>query len=346
MGNETALAVIERATNLNALIFVNKENFQSQVELYRTEATIIQARPDEFHNISGKCMPNQAVTNRIGEATGINFIAENCTVRVETRDDEIAGKRTVFVSTSQGKVRMPDGGWRLSSVEEYEFDPVLRAMLEKNVTELNSTTRPLIARTVLEFTKVGRQRAVTGARLRVIRTLTGMPVTFTKEEITRPMVFSRIVQNTAFILSTPEGKMMATAQALGQDASSLLYGKRSQQIEQAPAIQEQTSELTDSDLKPADTSGFCEDTGMSPAELAVAAGSISPQQEFEDATADLEALIESNKVVLNIDTNGKNPYKLALAEIDDFAGTTESRKKMTAKLNKFITDMKERGLAS
>src|SRR5574343_194879 len=128
MGNDNALAIIERAKSQNALVFVNQENFNSGVELYKTEATVIQAKQEEFHNLQGKFMPNRAVTDRIGEAAGVQFVAGD--VRAETRDDEIAGKRTVFVATAQGKVRMPDGSWRLSTPEEYEFDPTLRAMLD------------------------------------------------------------------------------------------------------------------------------------------------------------------------------------------------------------------------
>ncbi|MDR2150102.1 MAG: hypothetical protein LBO67_04675 [Spirochaetaceae bacterium] len=146
---------------------------EAKVELYKTEVTELHLAESDFHTINGKLMPNKAATDRIGEACGVQFIQATCQVSTEICDDDICGKRTVFRAEAQGKVRMPDGSWRTSTVDEYEFDPVLRAMLDKNVTELNEQTKKTVGRTILEYTKVARQRAATGARLRVIRQLTG-----------------------------------------------------------------------------------------------------------------------------------------------------------------------------
>lgn len=337
-----ALTVIENARKQNALVFVNQENYQTGIELYKTEATVIQSKPEEFHNLQGKYMPNRAVTDRIGEAAGVQFVAGD--VRAETRDDEIAGKRTVFVGTAQGKVRMPDGSWRMSALEEYEFDPTLRAMLDKKIDYITDSNRSVFARTALEYTKVARQRAATGARLRVIRQLTGMPVNFTQADISRPMVFTRVVQNTAHILETKEGRTLATMQALGMTTESL-YGKKpainEERVEQMPQLKDEEN------LKPADTSGFEQETEPA-ADTASLAAQANPagmksaeDQEFEELTISLEELLNSNKETLNIATRTGNPYDKGIAELDKLTATIESRKSMIANLTNWLEAMRK-----
>jgi hypothetical protein len=141
-------------------------------------------------------------------------------------------RRTVFVGYAQGRARLPDGSWRNSTKAEYEFDPVLRAKTEGKGD-----------REALEYMKFGRQRASTGARLGVIRQLVGIPVTFSQEDISRPLVFSRIVQNTDYILGTKEGRVMAVAAAIG--ITGQLYGAQPA----VPAIEEEptTFQLKDAE---------------------------------------------------------------------------------------------------
>jgi hypothetical protein len=100
--------------------------------------------------------------------------------------------------------------------------------------------------------KFGRQRAATGARLRVIRQLTGMPTAFEKAKIGqgKAIVFSRIVQNTDYILATPEGRMMAIAMATG--ATQMLYGAGGPQLpappkESAPEVPPEPRNVTPPD---------------------------------------------------------------------------------------------------
>lgn len=218
---ENALVLIDKARANGALIFA-PQNLDTP-PLYKVEMTEITAKPDEFHSMQGgKYMPNKAVTDRIGEAAGVDFIAEKCGTRKEGS--------ACYVGWAQGRVRQPDGGWRYSTVEEYEFDVDVRCEEEflKGKKDGDST-RPYNEREKaqkrIELSKVARARASTGARLRVIRQLTGMPVALTAAEKSKPLVFSRIVQNTDYILGTKEGKMMAIAMATG--AANMLYGQRS-----------------------------------------------------------------------------------------------------------------------
>lgn len=229
MSESKALAIVNNARNAGALVYA-PQNMECP-PLYKVEATVITARPDEFFNIQGKYMPSKAVVDRIGEGAGVDFIAAQCGVKTERRDDDI-GNRTVHIGYAQGRARMPDGSWRNSSVEEYEFDPLLRATME---SKGDADTR----RKYLEFTKVARQRASTGARVRVIRQLTGMPVTFTQAEIAKPLVFTRIVQNTDYILADPKGRAMAIAMATG--AAQMMYGAQSQQVVHADEFEPEIS---------------------------------------------------------------------------------------------------------
>jgi hypothetical protein len=328
-GESTALQKILKAKEAGALVFTNIEHCEPDVELYRAEVTALIFKPEDFHKISGKFMPTKAVTDRMGEASGIQFIQSACRVRAETRDDPLCGKRTVFCAEAQGKKRLPDGSWLESTVDEYEFDPTLRAMLDKNITELNEAARKNIGRAILEYMKVGRQRAATGARLRVIRQLTGMPPSFEADEIAKPMVFHRIVQNTRFILQTPEGRAMATSQALGWDPASIFGAKKL-----APP----------SAVDPAETAMPESETGGSAADLAAEAaannggetmpfGDEDDGGKFEKLTAALEEYIIGYEEYLSLNAKGGiNPYQKAIAELENKNATVESRRSMIEKV--------------
>lgn len=208
---ENALALIKKSREDGALIYA-PQNLECP-PLYKVEASVIEVEPSDFHDIDGKLVPRKEITDRIGDAAGVDFIPANCGVKTEMHDDEF-GRRTVYIGYAQGRVRLSDGSWRQSSIEEYEFDPTLRAKAEGGGEKK-----------ILAYMKVARQRASTGARLRVVRQLTGMPTSFEKAVIGQRMglTFSRIVQNTDYILSTHEGKMMAIAMATG--AANMLYGQ-------------------------------------------------------------------------------------------------------------------------
>lgn len=344
---ENALAIVQKAQQSGALVFVNKENFQSNVEFYRTEATVLQSKPEEFHDIDGgKKMPNRAVTDRIGEAAGVQFINLDRDIITETRDDAIAGRRTVYIAKAQGKVLMPDGTWRFSTVEEYEFDPTLRAMLEKHIDYVTDSNKGQFARKTLELQKVARQRAATGARLRVIRQLVGMPVSFSAGDIAKPMVFSRIVRNTEAMMKTPEGRALVMAEALGQNTEAL-FGKKPEAAQAIAASAETipadsaTENLRNAN-EPEPEADAATDTA-SLADQADPAGD-SSADEFQDLTVQLEGLLESHKDKLNVAIQGGkvNPFTMAKAELDSFEATLESRKSM---LDRTMAFLKARGVA-
>ncbi len=255
-----ALAVIEKATKAGALSFV-AQGITDTVPLYKPEATLLEVTPEDFHDLKGKLVAKKETCDKIGDAAGIDFIAESCVVRTELREDDI-GKRTVFIGSAQGRTRLPDGSWRRSTVEEYEFDPYLRAKIDAG-TKSEESLR-------LDYMKFGRSRAATGARLRVIRQLTGMPTAFEKAKIGagKSIVFSRIVQNTDYILATPEGRMMAIAMATG--ATQMLYGQGGPQLpapqkEAAPEAPPEPRNVTP-DAPPADADIFGDEEALDPRE--------------------------------------------------------------------------------
>lgn len=373
----TAIALIDKYKANGALTYVSREDCAAVTPLYKPEITIIQLRlpkakndpESDVYDIQGKFMPKREIVDRIGEATGLVFIHEGCRTWTETYDDEIAGKRTVYISEQQAKKRMSDGSWRTSSVQAYEFDPVMRAMIDFNVTELNAQTKQTrdkwnkktLAQAILENTKVARQRAETGARLRVIRELTNMPTAFAPADAAKPLIFGRIAQNTDYILQTPEGRAMASAQALGVDVASLFGGRR------LPAADEGTASLPANDAPAAlpEPAAQSEDitAGETCPEEAAPGGHDAPgartdipalaeqaaegnggMSEFDELTQSLEEWCAEYKDTLNVNLkNGANPYALAQAELDgnNFNATVESRRAMIQRVRDFL---KARGI--
>jgi len=219
---QEAIELIRKYKSENQLVFVSEEDLRTQ-SMFLPEVVIIRSTSEDFHNIQGNFMPKGYQTDRIGEAAGIHFLEENCGTRTEK-----VGENTVYVGFAQGKKRMPDGTWRTSSVCEYEFDPIKRAeedFLRDKQGKYNTEKDKKLA--ILNYQKFGRQRANSGARLRVIRELVGIPISFKPEEIKKAMIFSRIAINTDQLLEDPEMRQVAVKIALG--AQTQIYGPPKEQ---------------------------------------------------------------------------------------------------------------------
>jgi hypothetical protein len=364
MDKRTALTKIEDAQKQGALVFFDRENGFPQVDLYRVEITEMTINKEtECHAISSgkkkQYMPKKEIVDRIGEASGIVFIMGRTTT--QTLEDDACGKRTVYTGLAQGKIRMSDGTWRTSSVCDYGFDPTLRAMLDYDVTELTAQTKTKrkayegkeygapLAKTILEYQKVAVQRANTGARLRVIRELLGMPIAFSEDELSKPLYLGRIVQNTSYILQTPEGRAMATAQALGLDVAAL-FGARKPAI--APSAGTE-------DITPAGTPEPEPENGNDTANLAAeAAADNEPdfpedtegetqqeETEFERLTGTLLEYMSFQEYLDVTSKNGLNPYSRAQAELDSKTATVESRQKMINRIRNYLIEKHVPGVA-
>jgi hypothetical protein len=361
MNNNTALMKIEKAQKEGALVFLDKDWLEEKTPLYKPETTEIEIKKEtECFNISGKFMPKREVVDRIGEASGVDFIFGE--TKSNTVQDDTCGKHTVYTSYAQGRRLMPDGSWRTSSKCDYEFDPVLRAMLDFDVTELTAETKQkqrktrdgkpygsTLARYILELKKVAAQRANPGARLRVIRELVGMPIAFEGKDLDKPLYLGRIVQNTDYILKTPEGRAMATAKALGVDVAALFGAKK-------PALPSAAAD-TGEPYTPAET--VEPESETSAANLAAEAAaddepdfpaenegeSQRQETEFERLTGILEEYM-SFEEYLDVPTkSGVNPYKLAQTELASKNATEESRTKMINRLRDYLVSRKVPGVS-
>jgi hypothetical protein len=366
-GETTALQKIENARKIGALVFVDQGGMVENTPLYKLDVTEMKIdKEDDCFNISGKFMPKREIVDRIGDACGITFIfGETKTVPF---DDSI-GKRQVYTGFAQGQKLLSDGTYRQSSVCTYDFDYVLRAMLDFDVTELNEQTKqkqrknregkpygPTLARYILELQKVASQRANTGARLRVIRELAGMPEAFAEKDIKNPLYFGRMIQNTDYILKTPEGRAMATAKALGVDIATLFGGRKlpgpdQDQPETPPASNPPAGErppdrLTENQNSAANLAAeasaenepdFPDDTESEAQQ--------QEQTEFMRLTSILEEYMTYKEYLNVITKSGTNPYELAQAELDNKTATVESRSKMIDRIKAFLISKKVPGVA-
>ena len=213
MDEKKAVAII--AQHAGDLVYVRPEDLQTQ-RMFIPQVTVLHSVPGDFHErkINGKIMPKSHHVDRIGEAAGVEFVAEQCGTRKE-------GDR-LYVGWAQGRRRLPDGTWRKSSKQEYEFDVDDRAkeVFLKNANSYRDDDKKELY--IIELKTTARQRASTGARLRVIRELVGIPISFEPAEIKKALVVSRIAVNTDVLLENPETRQAAVDAALGH--TKAIYG--------------------------------------------------------------------------------------------------------------------------
>jgi hypothetical protein len=355
----TALTTIEDARKKHALICLNEGDFLSSEPLFKPQITEVvldipgdnETESADCWNIQGKIVPKRHTIDRIGEAAGISFVAEQCKNRVETRDDPIGGPRQVFVSEQQGKMRMPDGSWKTSSLQSSEFDPVLRALEDQKLNSI--TEKPLsyqaqkskrgggmylgksTGQIIIENNKRGRQMAETGARLRVIKEMTALPTALSREEASKPLTFGRWVQNTDYLLSTPEGRLLAAAQATGtQELVAALYGNRAlpgMGGQAAPEPRGITEGSAGEDPPPAGRNLAAEAAGDDPEPRQQPA-----QSEFDQLTVALEEFQEGFEEQLNRNLPSGNPYLMIRDELANLAATVESRRALLDRIRAYL----------
>ena len=178
----------------------------------------------DVHNIQGQFVPGRAAVDRIADAAGVSFVPEKCTV-------EKIGPRC-WVGKAVGRRRRVDGVTFQDVYDEYEFDVDVReqelvenarAEIQRGGSATEVKVMAKLRKDVLTLTKFGRQRAATGARLRVIKALTGFKASFKRDELTRPFVMSRVTIDTTKLLATPGLQHEALSHFLGGSAAAA-YG--------------------------------------------------------------------------------------------------------------------------
>ena len=184
----------------------------------------------DVHNIQGQFVPGRAAVDRIADAAGVSFVPEKCTV-------EKIGPRC-WVGKAVGRRRRVDGVTFQDVYDEYEFDVDVReqelvenarAEIAKNGHASEAKVMTKLRKDVTTLTKFGRQRAATGARLRVIKALTGFKASFKRDELTRPFVMSRVTIDTTKLLATPGLQHEALSHFLGGSAASA-YGPQTRNV--------------------------------------------------------------------------------------------------------------------
>jgi hypothetical protein len=219
-----AWRVIQDHKQKGDLVFAEKDDLRKH-RLFFPEIVVIHATPDDFHNISGNFMPKRHHMDRCAEASGVTFLENNCTVETRVIDGD-----KIYIGHAQGQKRLPDGQFRKSSVSNYEFNPkkraeedIIRDTKGKYSGPNGEKEKKLL---LLTYEKFGMARADTGARLRVIRELAGMPISFKPNEIQKAMVFCRIAVDTDEMLEHPELREAAIGLATG--AARSIYGPTQQ----------------------------------------------------------------------------------------------------------------------
>jgi len=231
MEKNKALQLIKK--NERAICYARTSVIMDISPQYEPIITELSFRDDEFVHVGGgNQMPLKSAVNKISDATGVSF-TENCGTRVKGSWSEVVIEKSPdgFFSASgdygiigfaQGERIKPDGTVRRSSICEYEFSVTDRFNLEC----LNEKTAPrsmaAARKKLLELKKFSTARASTGAELRAIRELAGIPTAFSGEQIKRPMLFAQIIESSDYkmkmlekVSETPEGKEAIAREVLG-----------------------------------------------------------------------------------------------------------------------------------
>ena len=204
-----------------AMVIAREDDLIALSPLVRIDVTAV-ALGDCAPVGGGKVMPDRSATDRISAAAGITFHEDGCGV---TKID-----RCVWVGRATASRMERDGSVRQMTAE-YEWDAELRAeeIADKPAVEWvnrQKRERPKTdtdrAADLLQMRKFGRQRADTGARMRVIRMLTGIPTAFKREDAAKPLVLHRCSRDTEAMMADPALREMLVKQMLG--ATSDVFG--------------------------------------------------------------------------------------------------------------------------
>lgn len=189
--------------------------FEGEVTLspfIKMEEVKVRIDKNEIHNIHGKYQPNADATRRLLEAGSIDIIS----TETERTGDYI------WMSTVWGRKRNPDGTWRPAH-GSYEFDANVRA--EELRLQMKGKSEIEIEKEVLKLKKFGSQRANTGATLRMIRAITGLPTSFENpKELEKSFVLYRFILNMEVLFADPVAREHFLKQLTDRHEKEKIYG--------------------------------------------------------------------------------------------------------------------------
>lgn len=191
----------------NALSFIRPSHLEELSPLFEAHIEAIEVRKDEFHDLKGSFMPRKETLDKFVQAAGISF---NQTAESTRKEGE-----GCYIGMAQAMAMGPDGKWIFGPICDYEFDCDVRVEEmklngkpdwehkdDRGRPRIREYTEKELAQERVQFRKVGRQRANTGARSRatlaVLGMQTGFKDLFSKNEpptTTRVFLFSRIIVN-------------------------------------------------------------------------------------------------------------------------------------------------------
>jgi hypothetical protein len=367
VNNDQIVEFIKTAKDDGANVYVDENTGIATSEFYRTEITRLDFDINiDFHKLETKVYNEQTkrwevdesktvyapkvnVLDRIADCAGITFVKNETN---EVMYDDEYGKHAAFISNCIGRKLMSDGNYKDSSLQIYEFDPLIQAMSE-------STDESKMRKKTLDYRKNAAKRAETGARLRVIRELVGIPQGFPKARAENYFVIGRIVPNLIQIASTERGRALAECKALGIDPALLLYGARQNQrflpdYDTTLTLAEDTKTESTAENKSGDT------VNTTAANLAAKAaadeepdfpteneceGQQKAETEFDRLTATLEEYLTYKEYLDTTTKSGANPYKLGQDELNSEIATEESRRKMIQRLRDYLISRHVQGVA-
>jgi len=260
-----ALSVIEAGKKKNAYIVASVNEIEDISEQFESLITLVDLKPDEFHDLSGKYQPTKAATLKMADAAGISFLPDQCGTRTKGvwADVKMIQMEGVFQATGDygiigyaaGERRGPDGVMRQSQREEYEFSVTDRFNIDRLNDKYPQKTVIAAWKKLMEVKKFSVRRASTGAELAVCRALAKIPTAFNQEDTKRPFIFSQIVKSQKYTnklismaMQSPEGREQLLNTTLG--IKSGLYGNSGSQENPKPAqlLEIEEPEIVDDDI--------------------------------------------------------------------------------------------------
>lgn len=201
MTAEKAKEIIKKYPN--AVNFVKRSHLEELSPLLEVHIEVVKVKKSDFHALPGNTYyPKKETTDRFGNAAGISFARVDTNTR---KEDDACIARAIPQEVG------PDGKMIQWAPAEYEFDPVLRAEEdilrdEENAEKYNKPAKYRTDRQKkmleLQYKKVARRRADTGARAAAIISAIGMPTGFKNlfnqndsDNAERIFLFSRVIVN-------------------------------------------------------------------------------------------------------------------------------------------------------